>query len=64
MFYGQDEVGIFITPKEPKEIPFEKQARIIKQDLLDIEEPVQEIKEQEEQVQETTGNNNWWEKYK
>ena len=69
VFYGNDKVGIFITPKKPQEITLEEQAKVIKKDLLDIEEPVQEVQEepiQEEpiQVQSNTKSNNWWEKYK
>lgn len=72
VFYGQDKVGIFITPKKPQEITLEEQTKVIKKDLLDIEETVQEAQEelvqeaQEElvQVQASNRSNNWWEKYK
>lgn len=71
VFYEQDKVGIFITPKKPQEITLEEQTKVIKKDLLDIEETVQVQEVQEETVQEelvqvqaSTKNNNWWEKYK
>lgn len=64
VFYGQDKVGIFITPKKPQEITLEEQTKVIKKDLLDVEEPVQEVQEELIQVQSSTKDNNWWEKYK
>ena len=65
VYYGQnDKVGLFVTPKKPQEITLEEQTKVIKKDLLDIEEPVQEVQEEPIQVQSSTKNNNWWEKYK
>ena len=64
VYYGQnDKVGIYIQPIDRTEETtedIEETSKIIKKDLLDIEEPTETQEPQEVQ----TRKNDWWEKYR
>lgn len=64
VYYGQNKVGIFVTPKKYEEPSYEEQTKTIKHELLEETVQVQETQEELVQVQASNRNNDWWEKYR